>query len=125
LGGVDGRPGPHPDRETAKDLGEDDAGVSPSPHQRAVGRPPGDPGEVGLVQVTNVPDRRLQGEQHVGPGITVRDGKDVEGVDLVPVDGEPGERTEQGLPEEVAVADRYRYGLCGGFGRRDWVRLRR
>ena len=50
--------------------------------------------------------RRLQGQQHVGAGIAVRDREHVEGVDLLPVGGQPGDRAEERFLKEASVARR-------------------
>lgn len=60
--------------------------------------------------VTGVP------EQHVRAGVAVRNREDIEGIDLVPIDGQPGERPEQGLFEQPAIAlgDRHRASVGQG-----------
>ena len=69
--------------ESAQKLGQDDAGISP--------RAPQGPGRDRLadiphgprvfIQVLKLSDRRLDGQRHIGAGISVRNGKDIQLID--------------------------------------------
>ena len=99
-----------PDAKAAKDLGQDNARVATRAHQGTMSGALRHRGEIRIVQLTNILDRRLQREEHVGAGIAVRYRKDVEGVDLVPVQRQPGQRSEKGFSEQAAVALGDRHG---------------
>ena len=77
--------------QAAQDLAGDDAGVAAGAHERAMGH--------GLAQGLGVCahgerldllGHGLHGERHVGAGVSVRDGEDVEAVDLLLALGERG-----------------------------------
>ena len=70
--------------DAAQDLARNDAGVAARAHERAVRDGLGDvldggAGRKGLY----LPHDRVEGEGHVRAGVTVRDGEDVELVDLL------------------------------------------
>ena len=99
--------------EAPEDLREDDPGVAPGAHQAAVGGERGDLADLLRLRLADVLHRRLQREQHVGPGVAVRHREDVEAVDLLLVGAEPAEAAQQGALEELAVDD---LRLCHGVG---------
>src|ERR1700687_1302043 len=109
--------------EAAEDLREDDTGIAPRSHQGTMTGALRHQRKVGVVEVADLVDRRLQGEEHVGPGIPIGNGEDVERVDLVAVNRQPGQRAEQGLFEKTAVA--FDDGPCRGDGRALDLRCRR
>ncbi len=74
--------------QAAHRLAEDDPGVAPGPDERAPGRGGGERGEVRLrAEAAGGAGSPGEGEDEVGAGVPVRDGEDVEDVDL-PADGE-------------------------------------
>ena len=107
-----------PDADSPQNLRKDDARVAPGPHQGAVGGPPDHDGEIGIIELADVFDGGLEGEQHVGPRVAVRHGKDIEGIDLVTIEREPGQRTQQCLLEQPAIALRDGHGRGAGYRRR-------
>ena len=71
--------------ETGKELGEDDAAVAAGPEEGATGSFPGDGGEGGGVYGLQAGIHGLHGEEHVGAGVAIGNGEDVEGVNGVAV----------------------------------------
>ena len=85
--------------EAAHDLAQDHPGVAPRPEQGALAEAVGDRLHAGLV--ADVAQHLAAGRQHVRAGVAVRDGEDVEGVDLVDVrfevrDGRPDRLQQPG-----------------------------
>src|SRR6266851_1818928 len=98
-------------RESAEDLREDHTRVAARAHQAAVRRELRDLADLGGVRLFHVLDRRLEGEQHVGAGVAVRDRADVEPVDLFVVGREPAQAAQQRALEELTV---HSSRLCRG-----------
>ena len=70
--------------ETAQDLGGDDTGVAACAHERAMGDRLGDVLDGGVLRERlHLLDDGPKGERHVGAGVSIRDRKDVELVDLL------------------------------------------
>src|SRR5207249_876269 len=90
-------------REAAKDLGQDDAGVAARPHQAPMRGELGDLADLRGIRLLHVLDRRLQGQQHVGAGVAVRNRKDVEPVHLFVVGGQPVQAAQQSPLEKLSV----------------------
>ena len=68
--------------QTAKHLGEDDPGVAPRAHERAVGDGLADLGHLRVVgQGAKFGGDGLDGERHIGPGVAVGHRIDVESID--------------------------------------------
>jgi hypothetical protein len=73
----------------ADDLGEDHARVAAGAHQRGAGEHvddlgPAEPVDIDVLEVVELRADRGEGERHVVAGVSVRDGEDVEVVDLLP-----------------------------------------
>ena len=69
-------------RQRRQGLGDQEPGVAAGAPHGAVGRGAGGLGHVGaLRQERQGVGGRAQGEQHIGAGVGVRDGEDIEGVD--------------------------------------------
>ena len=89
---IDGGVRPDADTEATENLGEDHTRVAARTHQGAVGGALGHGRQIGLIEPTDVLDGGLQGQQHVRPGVAVRNREHVERIHLIAVDGEPGQR---------------------------------
>ncbi len=95
---------PEPVGHPAEDLAGDDPGVAAGAVEGSPLDGRGD-GEGGLAgHRLGLLEGPLDGRQHVRPGVTVGDGKDVEGVDLLDVRLEVGDRTAERGEETGAVA---------------------
>ena len=67
--------------QTPQDLRQDDPGVAPGAHQRAVADGGAHRAQVGPVAIAELGHHRLQRQRHVGPGVAVGDRIDVQPVD--------------------------------------------
>lgn len=91
IGGVErffaleafGQPAPY--------LAEDDAGVAARAHERTVGQLFGDLTHVLFFAVLHTAVSRLHRQQHVGAGVAVGYGEDVEGINVLVILLQPGE----------------------------------
>ena len=88
----------------AEDLAGDDPGVAAGAHQRPEADRGGDPLGRLTGHAFGLVERGLDGRQHVRAGVAVRDGIDVEGVDLVDVRLEVRDRRAEGAEQALAVA---------------------
>ena len=88
----------------AEDLAGDDPGVAAGTHERAEAHRRGDPLRIGRpARPFRLVERGAHRGEHVRAGVAVRDGKDVERVDLVDVGLEVGDRGTEGREEPRAV----------------------
>jgi hypothetical protein len=98
-----------------KNLGEDDAGVSPGAQEGAVRDPGRD-----LASVVTLIDRDLVGlfqggahrQHHVGAGVAIRNWKDVQGVDGIPIGAEPLDRDGEGRQQTGPIPGVLRRVVC-------------
>src|SRR3990172_6103257 len=92
-------------RHAAEDLREDDARVPPGAHQGTEGDGLGYARHMSLLarERARLLDRGPQGGQHVRAGVAVGHGEDVEGVDLVLVQREVGDRGTKAVEEGAPV----------------------
>ncbi len=113
-------------------LGEDDPRVAAGPHQRSPRHRPGD--DIGGVaaRLIGLVHRGPHRQVHVGAGVAVRDGEDVDGVDRLRVALQPGRSGGKHLPQVVAgvgedlrtgrpAAGRTLGGVALGFGGSHWA----
>ena len=83
-------------------LREDDARIAPRSHERPVGCAPCHGGKIGIVAFADLFDRGLERQEHVRPGIAVGDREDIQGIDFVSVQSEPGDT--RAYSELIALA---------------------
>ena len=110
VAAVEARPSAHRGGHAPEDLAEDDAGVASRAHQGAEADRLGDgrQGALGDGQPMDLVQRGADGGGHVGAGVAVGYGEDVEGVDLIDMGQEvPGGLLEGGQ-QTLPVA-----GSCG------------
>ena len=100
VGGVDFHGAGYAVGKTAQQLRQDDAAVAAGSPEGAGGDGFGHfAGRSGVGVLVHLLDAGAQREQHVGAGVAVGDGEDVEGVGGVPVQFHVGNRAEHGLAQ--------------------------
>ena len=96
--------------EAAQHLGEDDPGVTASPHQRAVRDGLTHVGHVGVLgEGAEFGRDRFDREGHIGPGVTVGDRIDIEAIDDILV-GTQQFRVRTNRRTQFACGQRQRRG---------------